>query len=182
MHLCSWHPCQTMSPVVHGDCLENMSDAVCSAGAPTVEQLSGSERTLMLHEPSSPSDNIGPARALLLDACSSGSLSGSTSSGHAAASQTDGCIDPGDSQPEAAQADGISPSGSPSKQMWLWVHAACYMRARGALERQCSAHGVRLTGRCAHWRRLEVIGPRSDAMLAALLRQVWTRPANGNQG
>ncbi len=145
---------------------------MCSTGAPALEQLTGIERTLLLHEPGSPSDVIGPARALLLDARSFGTLIPSTSNGDPTTSQTDGRFGPSDSQAEAAQADSSPTASSHSSQIWLWVHAACYVRARGALERQCGAQRVQLTGRSAHWRRLELRGPRSTAVLAALLRQV----------
>jgi len=151
---------------------KEMRDVTCSSGAPTVEQLSGSERTLMLHEPDSPWDVVGPARALLLDARSFGRLSDGTSNAHPTAPQADGYVGPSESQAEAVLADGSPTASPPSKQMWLWVHAACYVRARGALERQCGAHGVQLTSRSAHWRRLELRGPRSSAVLAALLQQV----------
>ena len=140
-----------------------------------MEQLSGSERMLMLHEPGLPSDVIGPARALLLDARTFGSLLAGTSGSDPVASQTDGCTDAITRRTDAAHADGSPTAGLPSVQLWLWVHAASYVRARGALERQCSASGVQLIGRSAHWRRLELRGPRSTAVLAALLRQV--RPA-----
>ncbi len=118
-----------------------------------MEQLHGSERTLMLHEPQPESRIIGPARALLLDMRHCEALSSH------------------DDQSVQAHPDGVSGKSSCSEpaHVWLFPHAACYVHARAALQRQCETHGVQLTGRCAHWRRLELRGPRSSTMLAALL-------------
>ena len=133
-----------------------MCVAECSSGgAPTLEQLRGSEQTLVFHEPESPTNVIGPARALLLDMRHIGALS--QRDDHPAAAQSDGVAD-GDSTPETAH-------------VWLFPHAACYFQARAELQRQCELYGVQTIGRCAHWRRLELRGPRSSAVLAAVLRQ-----------
>ena len=124
----------------------------------------------MLHEPGAPQDVIGPGRALLLDARSFGAFAASDTP--AMTSQTDGQANPGDDQATAAEPDDTLADSAGSSQLWLWVHAACYVHARGVLDRQCATHGVQLTSRSAHWRRLELRGPRSTAVLAASLQQV----------
>ena len=147
-------PCVSLSPAWQiRDAMRSV--AGCSCGAPTLEQLDGIERTLMLHEPQSQADVIGPGRALLLDMRHIGALGW--------------C----DDHPVPAQPDGVvgASSSSETAHVWLFPHVACYIRARAASQRQCELHGAQVMGRCAHWRRLELRGPRSSVILAALLRQ-----------
>ena len=110
----------------------------------------------MLHEPQSADDDIGPARALLLDMRHIGALS----------LRHDHPVPP---HPDGVSGD--SGCSDTAAHVWLFPHAACYVQARAAMQRQCEIHGVRLTSRGAHWRRVELRGPRSSAILAALLPQ-----------
>jgi hypothetical protein len=65
----------------------------------------------------------------------------------------------------------------PSFRLWVWVHPAAYREAAAALADACKAAGATIHRRFGCWRRIELLGPSSTAVLGSVLG--WKLPLGG---